>query len=132
MMMATTWNLVFSQVQNTWKGGTPGMEQVWDCHKNWSTYKVPDEFTNVIIPDVSTSSLSAPRLSGQVAINGLFIETGASLTIDKDAQLKIYESVSEFSLHKIDNKGSLILPNESFFAVTKNYLNIVMVFLCRI
>lgn len=83
--------IAFSQHENTWIGGTPGMENDWNCAKNWSDFKVPDEFTNVFIPDVSTSTLYYPVIKkGVVEINAFYMKATASLTVLPDARLVVY------------------------------------------
>ena len=78
----------FSQKAIIWKGGTPGMKNEWNCPQNWNTSSVPDEFSDVIIPDVSTSSFALPVLhSGKIEVNSLFIRDNGSLTITRDAAL---------------------------------------------
>ena len=80
--------LATSQRAITWKGGTPGMKNEWNCPQNWSPNTIPDEFSNVFIPDVSTGSLSSPVLkSGRIEINQLRLESNSKLTIEKEAQL---------------------------------------------
>ncbi|MBC7774357.1 MAG: hypothetical protein H7246_02880 [Phycisphaerae bacterium] len=49
-----------AQKTATWKGGTPGRNTEWNCATNWKEGRIPDEFSNVIIPDVSTSTFSYP------------------------------------------------------------------------
>jgi len=54
---------VLSQQSITWIGGTPGRTQDWNCAQNWSTGKVPDDFSDVTIPDVSTTTFAAPVIN---------------------------------------------------------------------
>lgn len=80
----------YAQRTTTWKGGTPGRETAWDCPKNWSNNAVPDEFSNVIIPNVSTTTRSLPVIrSGEVEVNTLFIHPNARLTIAASAELRV-------------------------------------------
>lgn len=79
---------LLAQKTATWKGGTPGKPTEWNCAANWKEGHVPNEFSQVIIPDVSSSSFSNPVLtSGEVEICSLLIHTGASLRIGKNARL---------------------------------------------
>ncbi len=72
----------------TWKGGTPGQPTEWNCPKNWKEGQVPNEFSQVVIPDVSTSTFSNPVLaSGAVEVWSILIHSGASLRIGKKARL---------------------------------------------
>ncbi|MBI1227074.1 MAG: hypothetical protein GC192_17720 [Bacteroidetes bacterium] len=104
----------FSQVTTTWKGGTPGMENDWNCAKNWSNYKVPDAFSNVIIPDVSTTTQATPLIrQGRAEVNTLYLDSNANLTIDESAQLVIHESEGSFIPDNIRCKDLLWFLNES-------------------
>ena len=77
-----------------WVGGTPGMENDWACHRNWSNSRVPNEFSNVIIPDVSSGSQADPVIwDGLVKLNSLTLESNASLCIKKMATLVIFEGL---------------------------------------
>lgn len=78
----------FSQKIATWKGGTPGRPTEWNCATNWKEGQVPNEFSQVIVPEVATSTFSNPVLTaGEVVIWSLLIHTGASLRIGKNARL---------------------------------------------
>lgn len=103
----------FAQKTNTWKGGTPGMENEWNCAKNWSTYSVPDEFTDVVIPDVSCTSFSAPLVKeGRVNINSLYLESNALLTIGKGANLLVFGAAEGVNEWNIKAEGSLFVVDE--------------------
>lgn len=79
---------LFAQKTATWKGGTPGRPEEWNCPTNWNEGRVPDEFSRVIIPDVSTSTFHNPVLNeGEVEIWSLQILSGATLRIGKHASL---------------------------------------------
>ncbi len=102
----------FSQKIIIWKGGTPGMKSDWYCPQNWSTSAIPDEFSDVIIPDVSASSFALPVIrSGKVEINSLFIQFNGSLTIAKDAVMIVYENTEGCSKGKIHGDGLIIIHN---------------------
>ncbi|MEO1262295.1 MAG: hypothetical protein AAFZ15_26045 [Bacteroidota bacterium] len=82
---------LFAQNNVTWIGGTPGNETAWDEAKNWSNHRVPDVFSNVVIPDVSSTTFSFPVIeSDLVEINSIFIYSTAQLTIEEKAKLVIY------------------------------------------
>lgn len=79
---------IHAQKPATWKGGTPGRPTEWNCATNWKEGRVPNEFSQVIIPDVSSSTFSNPVLnSGEVEIWSLQILSGATLKIGKSASL---------------------------------------------
>jgi hypothetical protein len=80
--------MLAAQVTNVWKGGTPGRETDWHCPKNWSRGDVPDEFTDVVIGDVSSTTRRYPVIAhGQVEVASLLIRTGAALTVRPGAAL---------------------------------------------
>ncbi len=79
---------LFAQKTAIWKGGTPGKATDWNCAANWKEGRVPNEFSQVIIPDVSSSTHSNPVLTnGEVEIWSILIHTGATLRIGKNARL---------------------------------------------
>ena len=85
LFLATAITLLFgcqvtlnAQKTNTWKGGTPGRVNDWYCATNWSNGAVPNEFSNVVIPDVSATAHAAPvLLKGEAEINALLLHSGA-------------------------------------------------------
>lgn len=80
--------LLAAQVTNVWKGGTPGRETDWHCPKNWSKGDVPDEFTDVVIADVSSTTRRYPVIAhGQIEVASLLIRSGAALTVRPGASL---------------------------------------------
>ncbi|MBC7774038.1 MAG: hypothetical protein H7246_01265 [Phycisphaerae bacterium] len=81
-----------AQKTATWKGGSPGKPSEWHCAANWNENRVPNEFSRVIIPDVSTSTFSEPILNnGEVEIWNIEIQSGAALHIGKNARLTVQE-----------------------------------------
>ncbi len=74
---------------------------------------MPDDFTNVFIPDVSSTSLSQPVIkSGKVEINAIFIASNAVLTVEKDAQLVVLTEAEGVNNRSVKLKGSLLLLDE--------------------
>lgn len=70
-----------AQITAIWKGGTPGKTTDWNCPTNWREGRVPNEFSNVVIPDVSTSTFSFPVIKqGIVEIASLQCASNARLT----------------------------------------------------
>lgn len=101
--------------QNTviWIGGTPGNETSWDEPKNWSNHHVPNEFSNVYIPDVSTSTFSNPTIkNGVIELNSLQIVSTAKLTINKMAKLIVHGSAEGVFAANVNIKGSFIVWDE--------------------
>ena len=101
---------VEAQKSITWKGGAPGMENDWNCYKNWSNHRVPDEFSDVIIPDVTTTSFASPILhDGKVEVNSLTIGPRASLKIQKAAQLVVLSHIAGLTGEQIQVEGNLFI-----------------------
>lgn len=90
LMMHIMPQKVIAQIVNTWRGGTPGLETNWACSKNWSLGRIPNEFHNVIIPDVSTGSGKFPIItSGSIELNQLDIHPRATLTVHKNVRILV-------------------------------------------
>lgn len=103
-----------AQKNNTWKGGTPGRVNDWYCATNWSTGAVPNEFSNVVIPDVSASSHAAPELlKGEAEINTLLLHSGARLTIGQGAALTVLESAEGICERSLRMTGKIYLPGKA-------------------
>ncbi|MFN0214149.1 MAG: hypothetical protein ACKVT2_07820 [Saprospiraceae bacterium] len=81
-----------AQKTATWKGGTPGRATDWDCSSNWKEGRVPDEFSFVVIPDVSTSTFCYPMISeGVVEIASLQCAQSAKINIGGNAQIVVLD-----------------------------------------
>ncbi len=107
--------ITIAQNTVTWTGGTPGNETSWNEARNWSNNKVPNEFTNVIIPDVSTSTFSNPIIKeGTVELNSILMETRALLTVQASAKLIVYGYAEGLIKDNLELKGSLIVLDEYF------------------
>ncbi|MBK9632067.1 MAG: hypothetical protein IPO62_13555 [Saprospiraceae bacterium] len=88
----------YSQIQNIWIGGSPGREDDWHCHKNWSKFKVPNEFNKVIIPNTRTSTFVYPVIEkGNVTIYSLEMHPGTILYVKQKSPLFILDELSTFS-----------------------------------
>jgi hypothetical protein len=104
---------LFGQTQVIWKGGTPGRETKWECPKNWVGNKLPDEFSNVLIPDIVSSSNSFPELDdADVSINSLRIEGESILNIRPHGTLTVYAWGFYPHFNSINNQGFLFIFNE--------------------
>jgi hypothetical protein len=87
---------VHAQKTATWKGGTPGRKSDWSCPSNWKEGRVPNVFSNVVIPDVSTSTFSYPVIQeGEIEVQSLYTAPGARITIKNKARLIVLESDAE-------------------------------------
>lgn len=92
-----------------WKGGAPGHETDWHYAKNWSTHSVPNEFSNVIIPDVSTTTRTLPVIrAGVVEVNSLTIAPNVTLSLGETVQLTVLENSDSMMIANLRRSGSLI------------------------
>ena len=81
-----------AQKTATWKGGTPGRAHDWNCPSNWREGRVPDEFSHVVIPDISSSTFSYPILDkGEVEVQSLHCLPGARLVVRNKAMVLTME-----------------------------------------
>ena len=94
LMLLANLSSLQAQTTNVWKGGFPGHETDWNHNRNWSLGKTPDVFDRVTIPNVSTSTLKYPVIkNGEIEIQSLEIESGASLTLLNSARIVADEFV---------------------------------------
>lgn len=98
-----------AQTTVTWQGGKPGRTTDWNCPANWSEGRVPDEFTQVIIP---TGANFYPTIRyAPTPIDALLMEGGTKLTIQTGAMLSILGETGIFDgltvLGHIENNGIL-------------------------
>jgi hypothetical protein len=90
LTLSATW--MTGQVTSIWIGDTPGHRTDWHQPYNWSNQRVPDEFTDVIIPLDETQSNNYPvYATGSAEINSLNIWPGAILHI-KGGELIILDT----------------------------------------
>ena len=90
------------------------MKTDWYCPQNWSTSTVPDEFSNVIIPDVSTSTFAMPVImTGSVEINELYIQPNASLTISGKAALCVFGNTDRVDLANLHGEGRVVFNDRN-------------------
>ncbi len=112
-LLTLTSTITAAQNTVTWVGGTPGNETSWEEPKNWSNHHVPNEFSNVYIPDVSTSTFSNPVIEkGIIELNSLQIVSTAKLTIDEMAKLIVHGNADGVYADNVDIKGSFIVWDE--------------------
>ncbi len=113
LLLTLSCSILIAQKSVTWIGGTPGNETSWDEARNWSDHHVPNEFSNVFIPDVSTSSFSNPIIEdGVIELNSLTIQSTAKLTIQKMAKLIIYGDADSFYAKNFEINGSFIVLDD--------------------
>ena len=109
-----TTTFITAQTTVTWVGGTPGKTTNWNEAKNWSNHRVPDEFSNVLIPDVSATTLASPVIeSGKIELNALMLESNALITIHENAQLIVYGFVTSITNENLRINGSLMILDEA-------------------
>lgn len=102
---------LFAQKTATWKGGTPGHETQWQCPKNWKGNTVPNEFSNVLIPDVSTAGMAYPVVNNAVEINALRLEGNAMITVAQGGRLTVLNDIFVPNPKNLDVKGTLNVLN---------------------
>lgn len=112
---------LFAQKTATWKGGKPGRSTDWTCDANWKEGKMPNEFSQVIIPsDVAFY----PVITDEVpSIDALLLEGAATLTLYEDARLSILNETG--LLGGITIYGSLF--NEGFLEINNSNLQTLAV-----
>lgn len=98
-----------AQTSATWQGGKPGRTTDWNCPSNWSGGRVPDEFTQVIIP---TGKQFYPVIQYiSTSIDALLMESGSTLDIFEGASLLILGETGRFDCSivfgQIRNDGTL-------------------------
>ena len=99
----------FSQRLTIWKGGTPGKPNDWFCAKNWSTGHVPDEFSDVIIPDVSATSFATPVIrSGAVDVHSLHVMNNATMHLGKDVVIYVSGEIIQSTSGTIAGEGRVL------------------------
>jgi hypothetical protein len=112
--------LVFSfslsaQTTATWQGGKPGRTNDWNCSANWSNGRIPDEFTQVIIP--SSVKYFPVIQSAPGPIDALLLEDGTLLTIQDGAKLTILCETGIFDgvivLGQIRNNGTININKDA-------------------
>jgi len=98
-----------AQTTATWQGGKPGRTTEWNCAANWSEGRVPDEFTQVIIP--AGANYYPVIQYAPTPIDALMMEGGARLTIQDGARLAILGETGIFEgisvLGHIENNGTI-------------------------
>lgn len=108
-----TTTITFAQQSVTWKGGTPGKETNWNEARNWSNNKVPNEFSDVTIPDVSTSTFSNPVIKkGTIELNCISIGSNGQLTVESDAKVIVYGFAEGIIKENLNLEGTLFVMEE--------------------
>lgn len=90
-----------------WKGGTPGRETSWNEPRNWSTYQVPDESSQVIIKALHTGHHAQPVINDEIEVASIEVQTGGSLTITKTGKIVI-DGVYQYTQGIINRGGSIV------------------------
>jgi Tol biopolymer transport system component len=105
--------ITFAQQSVTSKGGTLGNETSWNVARNWSNNKVPNEFSDVIINDVSTSTFSAPVIKeGTIELNSIRIASNGQLTVESTAKVIVYGYTEGIIKENINLEGTLMVMEE--------------------
>lgn len=112
LLFVSITTLSFSQKKVCWKGGTPGREDCWHEARNWSNNKAPDEFSDVYIPDVSSSTFHFPVIKeGVVELSALRMDSNAHLTVAPSARLVIHGYAEGLTENNLILRGELSLPS---------------------
>jgi hypothetical protein len=99
-----------AQITATWKGGTPGKTTDWNCPTNWQEGRVPNEFSKVVIPDVSTSTFRYPVIKqGTVEIASIECASNTRLTTLGNARVIF-----------LDDPGIAAEPRQNSLATSKS------------
>ena len=110
VFLTLTSTMLIAQNSVTWVGGTLGNPTSWEEPKNWSNHHVPNEFSDVIIPDVSTTTFSSPVIStGKVELNSLKLTPSTKLTIEKPAQLIVFGRTEGLVNENVEILGSFLV-----------------------
>ena len=97
-----------AQKSATWKGGAAGRSNDWNCAANWKEGRVPDEFSDVLIPDVSTSGNFQPVVFEETdAVHSLRILSGATLRIAAKGALEVLEPLESITENSLQIQGRL-------------------------
>jgi hypothetical protein len=109
VILITICSTISAQITTIWQGGKPGRTTDWECAANWSEGRVPDEFSQVIIP---ANVLFFPVIKSDAApIDALLMEGGSTLTIEQEAKLTvlcetgIFDGISIYG--QITNQGTM-------------------------
>ncbi|MEP6794054.1 MAG: hypothetical protein ABJB16_06990 [Saprospiraceae bacterium] len=106
----------FSQITSIWKGKTPGHEFDWNWPGNWSTNRLPDDFTDVFIPIDNTLTRNYPIIKTHgVEINSLNMHIDASITILKGILSILDSAKSNYRKNQIIGKVKFEKRNENSF-----------------
>lgn len=97
-----------------WNGGTTGQETAWSTGANWCPASAPAAGEAIIIP----SSLSYyPVLSGDISLNSLELQSGASLDLNGH-QLTLTNGLNTTGTIKGSTTSSLIINGTAAVALT--------------
>jgi len=112
--MIAFFSTAFGQKTYIWKGGKPGRANDWNCPANWSTYRVPDEFADVIIPLTASGTQVYPVIKTPgCEVNSLTIKCGARVTIEEKGSLTILNPDYCDDVSRIVAIGKLYFPGRS-------------------
>jgi hypothetical protein len=104
----------FAQKQYIWEGGKPGRANDWNCAANWSTYRVPDEFADVIIPFDQSYRKNYPVIRSDAGnVNSIRIACGARIDLAKGGSLGILNPDYCDDVSRITGVGHLNLSYRS-------------------
>ncbi len=113
IFLLSTWTSSNAQTTATWKGNQPGQTTAWNCAANWLEGRVPNEFSQVVIP---AGLAFYPVITEAVEpVDALLIESGATLTLHQTGCLRILNETGRFDgisvFGAIHNNGLLEIKN---------------------
>jgi hypothetical protein len=98
----------FCQITSVWKGKTPGHEAEWSFVSKWGNNRVPDEFTDVVIPADITLGNNYPVIRAEnVEINSLCIRSGAQIRIETRELTMMSTEGSHFQYRQVTGIGKV-------------------------
>lgn len=119
MFLMTTLSLA-AQVE--WRGGFPGRETDWQCARNWSSNRVPNELDHVIIPDCSTRGNFYPEIRTKTAaVQSLTLNSLAHMKVTAGANLSVVgyglAGGALLNLGTIENNGTIEVAEPILHAI---------------
>lgn len=98
----------------TWKGGQTGRPRDWNCPTNWKEGRVPNEFSNVFIPDVSTNTFCYPLIDkGVVEVASLEYAPNTRVDVRGNARLVVLDALTKTPTKKNESLAQSRLRHDS-------------------
>ena len=119
MFLMTTLSL---SAQVEWRGGFPGRETDWQCARNWSDNRVPNDLDDVMIPDCSTRGNFYPEIRSKTArVQSLTLHSQSRMTVDAGAYLTVsgygLPGGALLNLGTLENNGTIEVAEPVLHAI---------------